>query len=91
MTPQDQIPPDVDQTEIASPELSKLQTYADQVLKAAVEVQQLIKTAKTQTKRDFYSKKMGKLRKDLHQLLATIELVKLSERSADATDTANAQ
>lgn len=68
-----------------NPQIDQLQAYADTILKDAIAVQNLIKTAKTQAKRNFYNKKMDKLRKDLRRLLAAIELAKISGGINEAT------
>ena len=52
----------------------QLDTATTALLHEANEIQQLITTAKTDAKREFYRKKMKKLAKTLHQALALKEL-----------------
>lgn len=70
----------------AEKHLSKLNSYADTLIRDATEIQALISGAKTRTKADFYGKKMKKIRNELQRVLATSELVKMAAKGQQSTD-----
>jgi len=72
-----------DQSVISS-RTESLKQYAEALLRQASEFQTLITTAKTSAKRDFYKKKMNKVRKDVHSVLATLKLLEMTENKHDA-------
>ena len=57
----------------------RLSATATQLLTQANALQVNINTAKTQTKRAYFSKKMAKVRKEVQQVLATLQLIKIAE------------
>lgn len=60
---------------------------ANQMLMTANALQKNIDTAKTQYKRDYYGKKMKKVRDGLHKTLATLELLKMTGSQNAPTET----
>lgn len=58
--------------------ITKLNQVAQVLITTASELQKLISSAKTQAKRDFYGKKMKKVRNELTQVLSTMEILKLT-------------
>lgn len=68
--------------------VERLQTLATGLIQTASELQTKINSSKTQAKRDYYSKKMSKVRKDVQQVLATLQLVEIMEgrKNAAASD-----
>jgi hypothetical protein len=62
-----------------------MQEAADYLVNAAVILTNEIKTSKTNTKKAFYSKKFAKVKKDLTQTLAAVEILKQIKEPKDAT------
>lgn len=62
----------------------QLQTFASRLIAEASELQTKINGSKTQVKRAYYTKKMKKIRTDVQQVLATLQLVKLAEARQNA-------
>lgn len=60
--------------------IAKLTQFAQVLITDASELQKQISTAKTQCKRDFYGKKMKKVRNELTQVLSTMEILKLTTK-----------
>jgi len=66
--------------------MDEMQTLATGLIQTASELQVKINSSKTQAKRDYYAKKMTKVRKDVQQVLATMELVKIMEDKKNAAE-----
>jgi hypothetical protein len=66
-------------------QIQQLTENANSMIITATTIQKNIDSAKTRTKRDFYNKKMSKLRDGLQQTLATIQLLKIMTGQTDAS------
>lgn len=67
--------------------VDRLQSLATGLIQTASELQSKINSSKTQAKRDYYNKKMTKVRSDVQQVLATLQLVKIMEDQKNAATT----
>jgi hypothetical protein len=63
--------------------IEKLKLFATSLLTEASELQKQISGAKTQYKRDFYGKKMKKVRDTITQALSTIEILNLTSKGSE--------
>ena len=67
--------------------ITKLQGFAQELIETASQLQQKINASKTAARKEYYNKKMMKVRKDVQRVLATMELVKIAgERRNAAAD-----